>query len=223
MPVRGSIADCWSCGLPARDESAVPREARKEQQQAPPRARAARFVVGAAGLGVVVALVLVSVAVLVPTERTSTVRRLVDRIRGDDWHQVATPGFSIDLPAKPVETAWPPGSGHPAPGRTWQATSGNVVATVTSATLPGTAAAIDGQATARDLLRGVAEERQGTLGTSQAVTVLGAVGADATVTTPGRRLSYVRAVVIAGSAYTLVMEGSRADFRRMADSFRLGG
>jgi hypothetical protein len=223
MPVRGTLTDCWSCGLPALDETAVAPPAKPERVEAPARARAARVVVGAAGLALVVVLVLVAVTVLVPTERTSTVRRLVDRARGDDWHQVTTPAFSIDLPGPPVETAWPPGAGHPEPGRTWRATGRGLVATVTTAPLAGPAATIDGEARARDLLRGVGEERRSTLDTPEAVTVLGAVGADATLTAPTGVVSYARAVVIAGAAYTLVMDGGRADFRRMANSFRLGG
>jgi hypothetical protein len=222
MPVRGTLTECWSCGLTALDEDAVAAPVERPSEQAPAPTRVARLAIAGVGAVLAVALVLVAVSVLVPTERTATLRRLVDRASGDEWHQVATPSFSVDLPGRAVKVSWPPGPGHPEAGQGWRASGRGMIAIVDVAPLPGPATTIDGEAGARTLVKGLADERHATLGAVQAVTMLGAVGVDATVTIPGAAVSHVRAVLLSGSAYLLTLEGARADFDRMVASFRLG-
>jgi hypothetical protein len=227
MPVRGSVADCWSCGLPALDETAKPQPVAEvvaaKGPARPTDVRIVRVLILAVGAAAAVAIVLVTVALLVPADRGSTLHRFADKVRGDGWERLETSAFTVDLPGKPVESVWTPAASHPKPGQTWKGSASGVAAEVSVASVGDPSAPIEGREEARKLLEGLAAERGGKVSDVQAVTMLGAVGLDATIGAAGDTQVRARGVVIAGTAHVFVVQGRREDFDRFTTSFRLTG
>ncbi len=217
MPVRGTVARCWSCGLdPAGDgepsgPGAVPAIA------SPGLAHPALLL----GAGLVVALALLGgSAVLRPASLGDHgVRNIAARLQGATWGRAEVLGVSASFPALPVRSSIPPGRGLPPVGGYLVATGSGLRTELLVFQLAAARPGADGQAAGADaLVDGYASFSASQVLRRAPLVVHGGSGLDAVLRGAGGQVR-VRATVVGATGYLMAVTGPDGAFRRFTASF----